>query len=141
MNSLLLQIATKYLKWILLVFAIIALLRGHNNPGGGFIAGLLIALSVVFQSLAGNPQKETGKENRFSEIYIAVGLLFILFSTIPGVFLKNNFMAGVWVSIPIPLLGDLKIGTPFLFDIGVFFAVIGVTLLFFFTLNKISKWK
>ena len=50
-------------------------------------------------------------------------------------------MAGVWASISIPLLGELKIGTPFIFDIGVFLAVIGVTLMFFFTLNKVAKWR
>ena len=49
MNAVLLQIATKYVKWILLVFALIALFRGHNYPGGGFIGGLLVGLSVVFQ--------------------------------------------------------------------------------------------
>ena len=56
-------------------------------------------------------------------------------------FLKDIFMTGIWLNIPLPLLGDLKLGTPFLLDIGVFLAVIGVTLMFFFTLTKIAKWK
>jgi multicomponent Na+:H+ antiporter subunit B len=50
-------------------------------------------------------------------------------------------MTGVWFNLSLPLIGDIKLGTPFLFDIGVFFAVIGVTLSFFFTLNIINKWK
>lgn len=141
MNSVLLQIATKYLKWILVVFALIALFRGHNHPGGGFIGGLLIGLSVVFQSLTSNAQTAKDKLKIQPEGYISLGLLFILISTLPGLFLKNIFMTGVWFSIPFPLLGELKIGTPFVFDIGVFLAVIGVTLLFFFTFNKVAKWK
>lgn len=141
MNSLLLQIATKYIKWILVVFALIALLRGHNYPGGGFIGGLLVGLSVVFESLASNAQATKGKLKMQPEVYIALGLFLILVSTLPGLFLKGSFMAGIWTSIPIPLLGELKVGTPFVFDIGVFLGVIGVTLLFFFTLNKVAQWK
>lgn len=141
MNSVLLQIATKYIKWILVIFALIVLWRGHNHPGGGFIGGLMVGLSVVFQSLAGNAQSIKSKLKIQPESYLALGLFFILISTLPGLFLKGYFMAGVWTSIPIPLLGELKIGTPFVFDVGIFLAVIGVTLMFFFTLNEVAKWK
>ena len=141
MNSVILQIASKYVKWILVFFALIALYRGHNSPGGGFIGGLLVGLSVIFYSLAFNAQKAKNALKIQPEGYIALGLLLILISILPGLFLKQYFMAGVWTSIPIPLLGDIKLGTPFLFDIGVFLAVVGVTLLFFFTLSNITKWK
>lgn len=141
MNSILLQIASKYIKWILVVFALVALFRGHNHPGGGFIGGLLVGLSVVFQSLASNASMAKEKLKIQPESYIAFGLLFILISTLPGLFLKNTFMTGVWFTVPLPVLGDLKLGTPFLFDIGVFMAVIGVTLMFFFTFNRVAKWK
>jgi multicomponent Na+:H+ antiporter subunit B len=46
MNSTILQIADRYVRWLLLLFALIALLRGHDYRGGGFIAGLLAGLSV-----------------------------------------------------------------------------------------------
>jgi multicomponent Na+:H+ antiporter subunit B len=45
-------------------------------------------------------------------------------------------MTGSWTTLPMPLGGELKLGTPLLFDTGVFFAVIGVTLMFLFSLNK-----
>ena len=141
MNSVILQIASKYVKWILVFFALIALYRGHNSPGGGFIGGLLVGLSVIFYSFAFNAPKAKNALKIQPEGYIALGLLLILISVLPGFFMKQIFMAGVWISIPIPLLGDIKLGTPFLFDIGVFLAVVGVTLLFFFTLSSITKWK
>ncbi len=106
-----------------------------------FIGGLLVGLSVIFYSFAFNAQSTKNALRIQPEGYIALGLLLILLSILPGLFLKQFFMAGVWISIPIPLLGDLKLGTPFLFDIGVFLAVIGVTLLFFFSLSNITKWK
>lgn len=142
MKTVLLQIASKYVKWILVVFALVALLRGHNYPGGGFIGGLLVGLSVVFHNLAFLDSQSTGKSSKMRpEMYMAIGLLLILLSSLPGLLLKGYFMAGVWTSLSVPLLGSIKIGTPFLFDIGVFMAVIGVTLMFFFTLNNIVKWK
>ena len=141
MNSVLLQIASKYVKWILVAFALVVLYRGHNYPGGGFIGGLLVGLSVIFSSFAYDAQRAKNALKIQPESYIALGLLLILLSILPGLFLKQFFMAGVWISFPLPLFGDLKLGTPFLFDIGVFLAVVGVTLLFFFSLNNIAKWK
>ena len=141
MNSVILQIASKYVRWILVIFALTALYRGHNFPGGGFIGGLLVGLSVVFSSLANDAQSARNSLIIKSEGYIALGLLTILISILPGVFLKDYFMAGVWTSIHIPLVGVIKLGTPFLFDIGVFLAVIGVTLMSFFTFSNITKWK
>ena len=141
MNSVVLQIASKYVKWILMIFALIALYRGHNSPGGGFIGGLLVGLSFVFESFAYDAQKVKATLIIQPEGFIGIGLLLILISIFPGLFLKEIFMTGVWFNLPLPLIGDIKLGTPFLFDIGVFFAVIGVTLSFFFTLNIINKWK
>jgi len=57
-------------------------------------------------------------------------------SLLPSIITKTTLMTGIWMEIPLPVLGDLKLGTPFLFDIGVFFTVIGVTILFFFTLTQ-----
>ncbi len=141
MNSVILQIASKYIKWLLVFFALVALYRGHNSPGGGFIGGLLVGLSTIFYSFAYDAQTARKSLKVKPESYLALGIFLVLLSVIPGLFAKGAFMAGVWGSIDLPLLGELKQGTPFVFDIGVFLAVIGVTLLFFFSLNTIAKWK
>lgn len=141
MNSVILQIASKYVKWILVFFALVALYRGHNYPGGGFIGGLLVGLSVIFYSFAFDGQKAKSILKIKPEGYIASGLFLIFLSLFPGLFMKGIFMAGVWITIYIPLLGDIKLGTPFLFDIGVFLTVLGVTLMLFFSLNSVTKWK
>ena len=136
MNSVILQIASKYLRWILLAFAILALLRGHNAPGGGFIGGLLAGLAIVFRGFAYSIGQVKNELKSRPMIYTGLGLLFILLSFLPGIFSGNELMTGSWVKIPVPMMGDLKLGTPLLFDIGVFFGVIGVTLLFVFSLTK-----
>jgi multicomponent Na+:H+ antiporter subunit B len=141
MNSAILQIAAKYIRLLLVFFAVLALLRGHNNPGGGFIGGLLVALSIVYYGFAFDSMKAKAKLNIQPERYIASGLLAILLSVLPGLVQSGELMKGIWIGIPLPVLGELKLGTPFLFDIGVFLAVIGVTLMFFFSLTKTEQWK
>ncbi len=141
MNSVILQIAAKYVRWLLVFFAIVALYRGHNHPGGGFIGGLLVSLSVIFYSLAYDAERAKQKLMLQPGTQIFIGLLLILISVLPGLFQKGTLMAGIWTSISIPVLGEIKLGTPFLFDIGVFFAVIGVTVMFFFSLKKVGQWK
>ena len=136
MNSIILQIAGKYIKWIFILFAIIALLRGHNYPGGGFIGGLLASLAIIFNGFAFTFQDLKNKLNRKPEFLISGGLAIIVLSFLPSVFNKHELMKGMWLKIELPLIGLLKLGTPFLFDIGIFLAVIGVTLVFMTALTN-----
>ena len=115
-------------------FAFVALLRGHNNPGGGFIGGLLAALSIVFYSFAYDWRQIQNKLIIKPKGYIALGLAFVLSSFLPSLFKSEVLMKGVWISIPMGIFGELELGSPLLFDTGVFMGVIGVTLMFFFTL-------
>lgn len=136
MNSSILQIAQRYVRFLLLVFAIIALLRGHNHPGGGFIAGLLAGLSLVMKSFAYDAEV-VARQMKFSpETIMAIGLILILLSTLPAAIDGAAFMTGYWLKLDLVFLGELKLGTPLLFDIGVFFGVIGITRLFFFSLKR-----
>ncbi|MGC9354067.1 MAG: MnhB domain-containing protein [Mariniphaga sp.] len=136
MNSVILQLAAKYLRWLLITFAVLALIRGHNEPGGGFIGGLMAGLAVVYRGFAFDAFQVKERLQNWTEWFIAGGLFVILLSFLPSLFLGKTLMTGVWVKIPIPLIGELKLGSPFLFDIGVFFTVIGVTLLFVFSLTQ-----
>lgn len=136
MNSVILQIAARYLRWILIFFAVLALFRGHNNPGGGFIGGLLAGLAIVYRGFAYNAFQLKEELKDRPEKYIAIGLACILLSFIPSIMTNQILMTGMWVTIPVPFTAGYKIGTPFLFDIGVFFGVIGVTLMFIFSLTQ-----
>lgn len=136
MNSVILQLAAKYLRWLLLTFAVLALLRGHNNPGGGFIGGMMAGLAVVYRGFAFDSFQVKERLQIFPEWLIAGGLFVILLSFVPSLLIGNTLMTGVWLKIPLPLIGELKLGSPFLFDIGVFFTVIGVTLMFVFSLTQ-----
>lgn len=135
MNSVILQLAAKYLKWLFIVFAVLALIRGHNDPGGGFIGGLMAGLAIVYRGFAYDTFQVKEQLKNLPERFIAGGLFIILMSVVPSLIAGKTFMTGVWLKIPLPLAGELKLGSPFVFDIGVFFTVIGVTLLFVFSLT------
>jgi multicomponent Na+:H+ antiporter subunit B len=134
MNSNVLQLAEKYVRWLLLLFAIIALLRGHNLPGGGFIAGLLAGLSIVFQGFAYTPEYALAKLRFPPRVFLASGLSLMLLSMLPSILAGEALMQGMWISL-LPWEG-FKVGTPLLFDAGVFLAVIGVSMSFLFSLKK-----
>ncbi len=136
MNSVILQIASRHLKYILWIFAVMALLRGHNHPGGGFIGGLLASLSFVIRGLAFSVEEVRLKMKFKPEYYIGTGLILVLLSTVPGFFASGIIMKGTWGTINLPLDIGIKLGTPLLFDIGVFLAVTGVSLVFFFNLSN-----
>ncbi len=134
MNSNVLQLAEKYVRWLLLLFAFIALLRGHNLPGGGFIGGLLAGLSVVFQGFAYTPDYALGRLLFPPRIFLASGLSLVLLSMFPALLTGEVLMQGVWIAL-LPREA-LKVGTPLLFDLGIFLTVIGVSLSFLFSLKK-----
>ncbi len=136
MNSVILQIASKYIKWLLLLFAFLALLRGHNQPGGGFIGGLMAGLALVYESFAFQAQQVKQRLKNKPERLAGTGLLMILLSFFPSLMRGETLMKGVWISVPLPIGEELKLGTPFLFDVGVFMVVIGVVLLFVFSLTQ-----
>lgn len=136
MNSVILQLASKYVRALLIIFSVIMLVRGHNLPGGGFIGGLLAGLSLAYKGFA-YTQDLVEKEMKLRpEYFMVVGLALVFASLWPGLFLEGTLMQGVWFTIPFPFTDGYKFGTPFLFDIGVYFAVIGVTVLFLFSLSE-----
>jgi multicomponent Na+:H+ antiporter subunit B len=141
MNSIILQIASRYVRVILLVFAVVALLRGHNHPGGGFIGGLLAGLSFVFVGFAYSVEVARKRLKVPPGGFIATGLILIFLSFLPGILKGVSLMQGAWIHIPFLFRMELKLGTPLLFDAGIFFAVIGVTVLFFFSMKREEPWR
>lgn len=134
MGSLVLSTATRYLLPLLLLFSIFLLLRGHNEPGGGFVGGLVAAAAFALYAIAHDVTRAQGMLRVEPRTLIAVGLLIALASGSLAWLVGQPFMTGLWSAREIPVLG--KAGTPLLFDIGVYLVVIGVTLTIIFALAE-----
>ena len=135
MTSSILQTATRLLMPLLLLFAVFLLLRGHNQPGGGFVGGLVVAASFVLYSIAFSVDAARRALLVRSSTLLGIGLLIALVSGLPGVVFGQPFMTSMWTTISLGST-ELDVGTPLVFDIGVFLAVIGVVLTIVFTLAE-----
>lgn len=128
MNSILLYYWANVLKAIMLLLSLLLLLRGHNEPGGGFVGGLVVATAFILHALAQNVSAARRAVPVSPESLIAGGLGVALASGVAGVLDGRPFLAGVWRTIEAPLLGPVTLGTPLLFDVGVYLVVAGVVL-------------
>lgn len=134
MLSVILSTASRYLLPLLLIFSFFLLLRGHNEPGGGFVGGLVAAAAYALFYIA-NGVEEAEKLLKSEPIkLIAVGLVLALISTVPSLITGENFMTGVWLNIDFPVIG--KIGTPLIFDLGVYLLVLGIAVKIIFSLAE-----
>jgi len=134
MTTLILSTATRYMLPLMLLFSIFLLLRGHNEPGGGFVGGLVAASAFALYAFAYKVD-QARKALRVEPLsLIGVGLLLIVISGTLSVFRGLPYMTGLWLKEPLPVLG--KLGTPVVFDTGVYLAVVGVTLTIIFSLAE-----
>lgn len=134
MRSLVLSTAARLLLPLMLVFSVFLLLRGHNEPGGGFAGGLVAAAAFALYSIAEGVERARDLLRADPRSLIAAGLGLALLSGLVGVVGGGEFLHGSWLTTPIPGIG--KIGTPVVFDAGVYLLVLGMALLILFTLAE-----
>ncbi|WP_129633192.1 Na+/H+ antiporter subunit B [Candidatus Oscillochloris fontis] len=124
-DSIILRSVARLMLPILLMLAVFMLLRGHNLPGGGFIGGLVASCAIILQLVAFGPEAAR-RVLRVNYLGLAAfGVFFAALWGLPSLIGGQPYMTSLWIPEPIPGVG--KIGTPVLFDLGVFFGVIGVT--------------
>lgn len=136
MHSLILSTTTRLLLPLLLMFSIFLLLRGHNEPGGGFVGGLLAAAAFALNAIAYGVAAARRLLIIDPRALIGAGLLVAAGSGAVSLILRQPFMTGQWGALEHPTLGKLEIGTPLLFDVGVYLVVLGVTLTIIFSLAE-----
>jgi len=133
-DSLILQTGTRLLQVLLLLFSVFMLLRGHNEPGGGFVGGLLAAAAFALYMLAFDVQAARRALRVNPLTLLGAGLLVAAASGAAALLAGLPFLTGLWYDRPIPGIG--KIGTALTFDIGVYLVVVGTALLIVFTLAE-----
>ena len=124
MRTVIFQTITPYLTSLMLLFSIFVLLRGHNEPGGGFIGGLIAASALAIYGIAFGvaPVRRAIKFHPMS--LSAFGLFIAALAGVPSLFAGVPFLTGLWV-FPTIFGIELALSTPLVFDIGVYFVVLG----------------
>ena len=129
MESIILRTATKFLLLLMLLFSLFALYRGHNEPGGGFVGGL-IAASAFSLYLIAYGAKATRRLLPINLRYIiAAGMICTLAAGLIPLFSGQPFLTGEW-------LRGIAIGTPLLFDVGIYLVVVGAILMVVLALEE-----
>jgi multicomponent Na+:H+ antiporter subunit A len=124
--------AARLLMPLLLLFAVFLLLRGHNEPGGGFVGGLVAAAAFALYAIAFGVERARRALRVRPMGLLGAGLLIALGSGMPAVLRGRPYLTASWITSPV------AIGTPALFDVGVFLVVAGVVLMMIFTLAEES---
>jgi multicomponent Na+:H+ antiporter subunit B len=135
-TSLIVQTAARLLTPLMLLFSVFVLLRGHNHPGGGFAGGLMAASAFALHAVAFSVPAVRQKLRVDPHFLIGFGLVTAAASGLLALALGLPFLTAQWMTIAIPGFGNLAIGTPLLFDVGVFLVVLGVTLLIILSLAE-----
>ncbi|KRA55820.1 MnhB domain-containing protein [Devosia sp. Root635] len=124
MNSLIFRTIAPLIVAVMLVFSIYVCLRGHNEPGGGFIGGLIAASAMAILGMSGGAG-EARRALRIDPLAIAgFGVFIAGLSGLLSLFTGTPFMTSIWVYLE---LGQttVPLSTPMVFDIGVYFVVFG----------------
>lgn len=123
-DSLILKVSSRYLLAFAIPLSLFVLLRGHNEPGGGFIGGLVGAIGIGFLAIV-QGTAATRRLIRLDPIAVGgIGLLLALASGLPPLLLHGEaFLTHQW-------LDGLPVGTAVVFDIGVYLVVVGFALAF-----------
>lgn len=132
-SPLMLRMTASWILPVALVVSLYIFLRGHNLPGGGFIAGLVTSMALIIQYIAiGQDQTEQmlkAKSGRLYEIWIGSGLTIAGLTGIAAWFWGRPFLTSAHIYVNPPVIGELHLASAALFDVGVYVTVVGATML------------
>ena len=126
MNSPILTAASRLLVGLMVLFSLFLLWRGHNAPGGGFIGGLVAAAGLVVHGIAEGPASLRRLLRAEPVTLVLLGLGIAVVAGLLPLFGGGEFLRGLWLFIgATPDDKGLALGTPLVFDVGVYLTVIG----------------
>ncbi len=137
-HPLLLATVSQSLLPLALMVSVYIFFRGHNMPGGGFIAGLITAVALILQYIAHGVDWVKSRMNIEYQRVIALGLLVALVTGVASFLFNRPFLTSWFDYFQIPILGELEIASAIAFDLGVYLTVVGATLLILSSLGKMT---
>jgi len=123
------SVIMRWLFPVIIVLAIYLFLRGHDQPGGGFIAGITMSIGFILQYLAGGTRWTEDRLRILPTYWIGIGLLLALVTGAGAWLFGYPFLTTSFQYLDLPLLGRVPMASALLFDLGVFVLVVGATVL------------
>ncbi|MCA0969037.1 Na(+)/H(+) antiporter subunit B [Halobacillus litoralis] len=133
-NDIILRTTTTLIAFILLGFSIYLFFAGHNNPGGGFIGGLMTSAAFVLMYMAYGVKAMQKILPINFRLMLTVGLTIAVATGIGSFMFGEPFLSQSDAYFQLPVLGKTHLATALLFDLGVYLTVIGVTMTIILTI-------
>ncbi len=129
MHPMMMVVLTRVIMPVVLLVGVYIFLRGHNEPGGGFIAGLIVAVAVVMQYMASGYYWAEARQRTPYHAIIGAGVLIAAATGIGAWFTGHPFLTSSFTYLKIPPLEEFEVASALGFDLGVFLTVVGSVLL------------
>ncbi len=137
-HPLMLVVATRVMMPLALLVGVYIFLRGHNEPGGGFIAGLVVSIALVMQYMASGFAWAQARQRVDFHGWIAAGVIIAGLTGVGAWFAGRPFLTSDYGYFRIPPLEEFELATAMAFDVGVFLTVVGSVMLALASLSRIG---
>ncbi len=137
-HPMMLVVVTRVLLPLILMVGVFIFLRGHNQPGGGFVAGLVIAIGLVMQYMASGFGWAAARMKVDFHVLIALGILIATATGIGAWFNGLPYLTSAYGYVHLPPLEEFELATAALFDLGVFLAVLGAVMLALASISRLA---
>ncbi len=138
-HPMMMVVLTRVIMPVVLMVGFYIFLRGHNEPGGGFIAGLIVSIAVVMQYMASGFQWTTARLRYPYHGIIGAGVLIAGLTGIGSWFVAKPFLTSDFTYVRIPPFHEFELATAALFDLGVFLAVVGAVMLSLESFSRLAR--
>ncbi len=138
-HPLMMVVLTRVMMPVVLMVAVYIFLRGHNEPGGGFIAGLVAAIAVVMQYMASGFAWATERQRYPYHGIIGAGVLVAGLTGIGAWFTGHEFLTSSFGYFRIPPMEEFELASAAAFDLGVFLAVLGAVMLSLESFSRLAR--
>ncbi|MNB76950.1 Na(+)/H(+) antiporter subunit A [compost metagenome] len=139
-NDVILQTMSKGIVLIILIFSLYLFFAGHNHPGGGFIGALMTTAALLLIAIAFGMDQVRKMLPVNYRLLAAAGLMLAILTASGSFLFGAPFLSHVFGHFHLPLLGDTELATAVLFDLGVYLAVVGVTMTIILSIGGEEKW-
>ncbi len=138
-HPLLMVMATRFILPVAVMIGVFIFLRGHNLPGGGFVAGLVVAIATVMQYMASGLAWTEARQRIEYHALIAAGVLVAAGAGVGSWLFGAPFLSSSYTYVNIWPLEEFELATAAIFDLGVFLCVLGAVLLALNSLSRLAR--
>jgi multicomponent K+:H+ antiporter subunit A len=138
-HPLLLVVVTRVLLPLVMTVGAYIFFRGHNLPGGGFIAGLIVAVGLIMQYMASGYAWAAARARLDAHLMIGGGVTIAGLTGAAAWLFDHPFLTSTFAHVHLPVIGEVELASAVAFDLGVFLTVVGTVLLSLATISRVEE--